>query len=205
MWCSVMFVLVAGCSGGAEAVTTDRPAAVTPTVLVATPRGSATSTTSSPATSVSSTVRPTSTAEGANVPAAARAHTNGGGEAFAKFYLEQLNASWMAADPEPLKTLSLSTCKTCANYIETAESLREAGDRYAGPPGTYRLSIVLPESTGNTKYVEMTYYQNAEPIIGSEGQVVSSNKRLTAVSVMTVQWTSSGWRMAEVQSQKQGR
>ncbi|HET8615146.1 MAG TPA: hypothetical protein VFL94_06445, partial [Actinomycetales bacterium] len=60
----------------------------------------------------------------ARIPEAARAHTPQGAEAFARFYLEQFNDSWVQAEPALISPYGLATCKTCANFVDTAVWLR---------------------------------------------------------------------------------
>lgn len=76
----------------------------------------------------------TDRADLAIVPAAARAHTNQGAQAFAEFYLAQLNKAWSLPDPEAIRPYATASCKTCAAYVKTAESLRDAGEKYDRPP-----------------------------------------------------------------------
>ncbi len=134
----------------------------------------------------------------ARIPDAARAHTAKGAEAFARFYLEQVNKAWMAPDPELIRPYGLESCKTCANVVATAEWLVENGYRYDGAPQAIGPSIVLPESTHATVFVEVSTNQLARSILTADGRVADTIKFVYSASQLKLQWSEQGWLIREI-------
>ena len=96
---------------------------------------------SSTATSLTTTAAPTTTASPTatatrttdrNIPAAARAHTPAGAEAFTRYFFAQLNSSWSTADPWLLPPLSEPGCKTCGAFTASAAQYHARKQHYKG-------------------------------------------------------------------------
>jgi hypothetical protein len=134
----------------------------------------------------------------ARIPTAARAHTPQGAEAFARFYLEQFNRSWVEADPAILSPYSLPACKTCANFVETAVWLRENGLHYDGNPTTLGTSAWLPETTANRAFIQIVNNQEARHIVGMDGSVHESIEKTPALNELELHWSSDAWSVAAV-------
>src|SRR4051794_7263972 len=190
--CALAGVL-AGCDGDAASQPT--------TSAVASPSGvsSSASTPSSAMTTPSTTrPRPRPTVTPA-VPAAARRHSAAGAEAFARFYLEQVNRAWATANPELIRPYAAKTCKTCANQIRTAVDLRRSGQRYANAAGALGASIVTPESTRGRVVVELPYDQLAVDVLDRAGRVVQHMPAIRSQSQVTVTWgPGQNWQVAEI-------
>ena len=120
----------------------------------------------SPTSSATSTTPPasaTTTAAGdPDVPAAARANTAAGAEAFTAYFFAQVNLSYANAKPELMDSLVEPSCKTCAGFRETVVDLSKKGSistetsrlrhRLPWPPSELdqlrRLSRPLPQAFG---------------------------------------------------------
>jgi hypothetical protein len=153
-----------------------------------------------PATSSTPSVSPSSTGQAtldaaarARIPKAARAHTPQGAEAFARFYLEQVNKAWMAPDPELIRPYALESCKTCANLVDSAEWLRDHTSRYDVEPTLIGASVVLPESTRNQALVRVVQAQQASRILNADGSVQKSFPRIQGESEVALDWRSASW------------
>jgi hypothetical protein len=83
----------------------------------------------------------------AKIPKAARANTQEGAEAFAKFFIEQVARSGVTADPTLIEGLYTKSCKTCANFVATAQSLKDEGRRH-------KESAMTVESSSANKFTE---------------------------------------------------
>lgn len=166
-----------------------RTSVATPTGVPNSPTTSGT--TSSPRSSgVSPSVAP-------SIPAAARAHTTAGAEAFLKFYLAEVNRAWQSADPVVLSDFALSTCQTCANFVQTATSLRSKGEHYAGAAIEVGPTISLPRSSREVVIVQAPLKQNLSRIVSSDGTTVRQTPEVRSLTEATIQWHRSGdWRIA---------
>jgi hypothetical protein len=163
---------------------------------VATPASSVTSSPSaSPSTTASATL---DDAARARIPTAARAHTPQGAEAFARFYLEQVNEAWMVPDPELIRPYALESCKTCANYVHTAESLKADGRRYEDDPSKVGPSIVMPESTPSIVVVHIGQVQLPTRILRSDGSVDRVLKKVPGEVEIELQFPRDAWQIGEI-------
>lgn len=133
-----------------------------------------------------------------SIPAAARAHTTAGAEAFARHYLAQVNRAWTIPDASLLNNLALSTCKSCTNYLKTAASLERDGLRYNGQPASVGASLLLPESTSNLVAIQFLYTQNHRSIVDIRGNVRETLPKKTALSEVIVSWRQGKWSIVEM-------
>ena len=185
-------LVVAGCSEP-DVVANPAPLA-TPTAGSLRP----TTPSASPTASSSSTAT-TAPAGSSSIPAAAQAHTNAGAEAFVRFYFGSLNESWSLANSAPIRPLALTTCRTCANFVATAEALSKRKQHYAGPALEVGPMISLPESTSSQVVVQMALTQKSIKILDEVGSVVRSAPEARDLVEAVVSWTDVGiWRIAEI-------
>ena len=163
----------------------------------------------SPSRSASATATASSTASStatvtlddaarARIPKAARAHTAKGAEAFARFYLEQVNKAWMVPDPELIRPFALESCKTCANIVDTASWLEDNRLRYDGDAQDVGPSVVLPESTKDSVLVEVSTNQLARHILSDDGETAESINFAHSVSQVELRRTRDGWFVSEI-------
>jgi hypothetical protein len=136
----------------------------------------------------------------ARIPKAARAHTPQGAEAFARFYLEQVNQAWMVPDPELIRPYALESCKTCANYVETAQWLIDNHRHYANNPSTIGVSTVLPESTPNRVLVQVVNNQEKSEIVNADGTVHRTMPHVYAGSEVEVRWMTDSWAVRGIKA-----
>ena len=167
---------VTACSGGDPA-----PAATTPSVGTT---STSTTTSAPPSTTKAS---PTSTVDPvlAKIPAAARSHTQEGAEAFAQFYMEQVNRAFTTADPTLLAGLSASHCKTCSAFLAGAEDLRKKSHRHKG------LSISVDGSPANSyspkkAVVQIFVTQHSVPVIDKNGKKVEQTREGQGIFIATL-------------------
>jgi hypothetical protein len=158
-----------------------------------------------PATSSTPSVSPSSTGQAtldaaarARIPKAARAHTPQGAEAFARFYLEQVNKAWMAPDPELIRPYALESCKTCANFVETTTWLRDEQLHYDGPPTEVGPSGWLPESTKYRAFVQVVNNQQQRRIVRVDGSTQESVEKTPALDEVELRWADDAWLVAAI-------
>jgi hypothetical protein len=106
----------------------------------------------------------------------------------------------MVPDPELIRPYALESCKTCANYVETAEWLVGHAMRYARPPSTVGVSVVLPESSGNQVFVELANNQEKSEIIEADGAVHREMPRVTGGATVEVRWSTDGWHVRAIKA-----
>jgi hypothetical protein len=134
----------------------------------------------------------------ARVPKAARAHSPEGAEAFARFYLEQVNEAWMKPDPELIRPYALESCKTCANYVATAEWLLSREFHYDGRPMRLGEPIVAPESESDHYFIELIANQENRNIISHDGKVEEVVAYRAAGAQVELGWHGTSWVVREV-------
>lgn len=177
-------ILLVGCGGGAK------PDASSST----SPRATPTTTTPAPTTSAAA---PTATAD-PNIPAAARAHTPAGAEAFTKYFFAQLNRSWATADPSLLPPLSEPACKTCGAFTSSAASFRSKNQHYQGEI----FNVISVGALGEgLKGQEVLVVGKQEPgaILDQAGTVIERSVAQAGKFVISLRWTGSGWTAVELQ------
>jgi hypothetical protein len=136
----------------------------------------------------------------ARIPTAARAHTPQGAEAFARFYLEQVNQAWMAPDPELIRPYALESCKTCANYVQTSQWLVDNNRHYAGTPSEIGVAVVLPESKPDRVFVQLVNNQLKSKIVNADGTVHRVLPHIFAGSEVEVQWVHGSWAVRGIKA-----
>jgi hypothetical protein len=134
----------------------------------------------------------------ARVPKAARAHTPQGAEAFARFYLEQVNAAWTKPDPELIRPYALESCKTCANYVRTVDWLASGQLHYDGPPMKLGPSIVAPESGRDHVFIELGCNQEKRSVLRADGSIEKNVKHRFGGAQVELIWIRTAWQVREV-------
>lgn len=191
---------VAGFSAVAALVACTGSDGAAPSPSVVRPTSVSSSTTPTVSPSVSPSVSPTEDDAAAwqRVPKAARAHTFAGAQAFAEFYVGLINKAWTTPDPELLRPYGLPSCKSCANYVRTAEDFRTKSQRYADVPLTVVAGAWLPESSSSLVLVSLVYRQRPVAIVDASGRVVHRSTALVASSEFQVGWQRAGWHIAGI-------
>jgi hypothetical protein len=158
-------MLLAGCGGDSKP-----PASSSSSI------GSSPTTTAAPTTSAS----PTSTASQAidpNIPAAARAHTPAGAEAFVRYYFERLNVAWTGPRAGILAPLCQASAIACAGFEKDATRLTKEGHRYDGNPVTIKY-IGTTNATNRSKYdVLANVIQEHRSEIDATGKAIVIDQR----------------------------
>jgi len=176
-------ILLTACGGGTKP---DAPAT----------SSSTTTSTSAPTVSVSpTTAGPTIDP---NIPAAARAHTPAGAEAFVRYFYSQLNIAWSKPQTGLISGLSVETCKTCATLEGTAADLAAKRRHYLG-------EVLAVKTIGSISESEVLVVgeQPIGAVIDSNGAVVKSGTKVQPLKfVVTVAWPAEGWLVQEIRVRK---
>lgn len=191
---------LAGCSGAAG--TSQGSATATHELPPATPGTSAASptATSSASTSISSPTTAATTVTSAAapaIPAAARAHTPEGAEAFARYFIDQVNVAWTTPKTGLISALSLPTCKSCANLERGARDLETAKARYSKPV----LSADEVESSldpaGKT-VVQVSVVETPVAVLQGNKTTPPEGTPTTAKRAFHIEPSGEGWKVAEI-------
>ncbi|MHB1473842.1 MAG: DUF6318 family protein [Dermatophilaceae bacterium] len=179
--------LLAGCGGDAK------PGASSSSTSTSSPTTTPAPTTpsASPTTTASPTTDP-------NIPAAARAHTPAGAEAFVRYFYSQLNVAFGQPKAGLVSALSDPTCKTCLAFEGTAADLASKRQHYRG-------DAFALESVGSIGESEVLVVGTQPPgaVVDTNGSVVKSRTEAQSVKFsVTVAWISQGWRISEIRVMK---
>ncbi|NYG07176.1 hypothetical protein BJ986_001663 [Phycicoccus badiiscoriae] len=132
------------------------------------------------------------------IPAAARAHTPAGAEAFVKFFMVQVNVAWTRPQAGLIPPLGEPGCLSCQSFERTASDLVAKGHRYAKTPATYTRFEALSGAPGGRQYVRVLGTQHRVDIVDSAGRVVSTDaEKPIAVNAMTV-WQGDQWLLYDM-------
>lgn len=176
-------VALAACQGSGEAAPSPLP--VRPTEVGASPSAAA-----APSVSASAS---TEADAWARVPKAARAHTFAGAQAFAEFYLTELNRAWSTADPEVIRSFSSDTCATCDGLVATADGMRRRSERYDGAAVSIVASTYLPESNLRRPVVRVLNVQQARAVVDQAGSIVRRVPKRSNEAQFELSWQEDHW------------
>jgi len=179
-------LLLAACSGGAK------------------PDASSTSTspsisTSAPTVSVSSTTAPEIDP---NIPAAARAHTPAGAEAFVKYFFERLNVAWTAPRAGILSPLCQASSKACTAYEKTAARLAGTGHRYDGNPLTVGFIGPLGSTSASHINILANVVQERRREVDAAGKTYVTDQRKDLRLDFELLHTGQAWSVASIKIMK---
>ncbi|WP_157622576.1 DUF6318 family protein [Nostocoides sp. Soil756] len=167
---------------------------------VVTPSPTASSANPSPSPSPSASVSPSATASGPAIPAAARAQTPAGAEAFVRFFFDELNLAWTRPDPSVLPTLSRGECQFCKKMQARAVELSESGQRYASDPVEVKTLTVLEGAPAGDIYFDLGLLQNAVNVIDKAGKVITSDSQKQGHFNVGVRWSAGEWKFLDMES-----
>ena len=184
---SVALATLAGCTGGAPA-----PTART---LPASPSSSTSTTSRPPATTTSAAGQGAGPRFPEGLPAAARAHTAKGAEAFAIHVLNRVNLAWTKPDPQALIGLCLSSSRACASWTTDATSLKLKGHRYDGNPVRI-VSLASKPAANASQRVVVQLIQERRRVVDDAGSVISTDQRKQLELVALLTWSKTGWQVA---------
>ena len=176
--CGLVALLgLAGCTGGGD----DPPVSGSTT--------SGRSTTSAPSTPTTTTSSP-STAT-VDIPAAARAHTEAGAEAFVTHFMDEVSTAWTKPEAGLIPPLGESSCLACKSFEDTAKDLVAKDRRYESRPST----TVSADATagGPRQIVHLVLPQHQVDIGDTEGKTVLTDKEKRFAVNAELTWREGRW------------
>ncbi|WP_147063780.1 DUF6318 family protein [Terrabacter aerolatus] len=183
--------LLGACTSGdpGTTVTTAPPAASTTTSTSAAP--STTSTAPSPTTSVDPVL--------ARIPDAARARTAAGAQAFARFFIESLNAGASKPDSRVLAGLFAPSCETCQAMYKSLKILETKKQRHTGDSIRVSATSSLTFSTSAAQ-VLIDVEQKSVDVVDSKGATVRRTADGPGTFVMSISLNGGHWIATKLQT-----
>ena len=185
----------AGCSGSGG----DQPSTTPPVTTTMT----STATTSTPpvtTTSQTSTVPTTTKAVPpavAGIPAAARAKTDVGAEAFAKYFWTQLGKVVTNVEPAEIIGLYEPTCALCQGFVKDFAGFKAKGETVRGGEVSVLRVSVLGGDASDTQVI-VTYDQADIARFDKDGKILESSKGSTnARSGLRLAFRAGRWTVLE--------
>lgn len=186
-------VLVAGgCTPGPEPTPTVTASSSGPS---SSPSASSTgSVTSAPSASSYPSTPPTDP----GIPAAARANTIDGAEAFVRYYVQQVNKAARDSDPGLIDILTGPSCPGCKAVRDLIANHRDAGTRVLGD--MWQVDQTITQTfDGKTAAVIVTITQRHLNIVDSQGLPVDSIVANHGDRLMTLTY-STHWQVDRLQA-----
>jgi hypothetical protein len=167
-------LVVSGCSGGEDPAPSKRVSA-----------------SSSP-----SSASPT-TAAASEVPAAARAHTPEGAEAFVRYFIDRVNFAWTTPEAGVISALSEAGCKSCVDLEKTASDLAKSQHRYDSPVVSV-VTVTSLASKPGTQTVLFVGTQRKANVVDADGRVLSSDPEQRSRRVFVLAWQDQRWSVSQI-------
>ena len=159
------------------------------------------SSTSSPTTSTSTPTAPVSpTTAGPtidpSIPAAARAHTPAGAEAFVRYFIQRVNLAWTAPRAGILSPLCQASAIACSANEHTATRLTKEGHHYNGNPITV-VFIGLLDSTGKNQLgIIANVIQERRSEVDAAGKIYVTDQHKNLRLHFELLYTGQAWSVA---------
>jgi hypothetical protein len=133
-----------------------------------------------------------------NIPAAARAHTNAGAEAFVRYFIQRWNTAWTAPRAGILPPLCQSASKACAGYEEEALRLTKEGHRYDGDPLTVKFIGTLDRTGPRQVGILANVVQERRSEIDKAGKIYVTDKRKNLRLHFQVSYLGQNWSVLSI-------
>jgi hypothetical protein len=125
--------------------------------------------------------------------------SDAGSLAFARFFIESLNAGATSANPAVLDGLYSSTCGTCVAMHDSLQTLKRKSQRHAGP--SIKVTGTSPvSSAGNTREVLIDVQQLSVAVLDSKGNTLRTTAAGPGAFVMTLGTTQGHWVAQRLQT-----
>ncbi|WP_194288639.1 DUF6318 family protein [Ornithinicoccus halotolerans] len=139
------------------------------------------------------------TDEGAAIPEMpeeAEENTEEGAEAFARHYIDVLNAASQDPSTPALDELAEPDCKTCANFNDSVTALAEQGHRTEGPIAEPVNAVTtLRDSTARSS---IRIRQLGPAVINESGEVVRPSQDAKEVELVFRLQHDGSWKVTEI-------
>ena len=157
---------------------------------------SSSSSSSSGSGSASGSASPTPSAS-IEVPEAARANTQEGAVAFARWYVEAGSQAFVDWDANVIEGFAEPGCTVCAGLAKSAREWQAQGHRTPTRRYQFESSQVGPTQGGYI--VDLAGKEQATKVLDGGGNVVIEYPEKPTFLRVTLRWGASSWRVVQVQ------
>lgn len=205
---AALTVALSACtSGGGGSPTTSAPSSA-PTTGTATTATSTTTPGGATGTGSGTTKAPdpaasaaASSAAVAGIPAAAKAHTPAGAEAFTRYFMQVVNKAWTTPTVGAISALSEPSCKSCSALESTSAELAAQGLRAQAAPVTVETVNAASRDGQGRQTVILTGQQPPNGVVDERGNIGSQTKAESVRREFTlVELGADGWCVALIRT-----
>jgi len=182
-------MLLAGCGGDSK-----------PNASRSSTASSSPTTTAAPSTTSGSPTSTASPTTDPNIPAAARAHTPAGAEAFTRYFFERSNTAWTVPRAGILSPLCQSSAIACTALEKEADRLAREGHHYDGNPVTIKYIGVLDATNPNKYDVLANVVQERRSEIDRAGKIYATDKRKDLRFHFVLLYASQAWSVSSLKT-----
>lgn len=198
----VLMLAVAGCTSDGDPAPSSAAVSSASTSVPVTSAAAPTTSSSSPSPSVATTgpnVRPGE--KPPVLPGLGRTNSRPGAAVFASYWLSALDWSYATGDTTLVKSLYLSSCRTCATvFVGPLDEVRAKGQKFLGgrvSPNSRRL-VSSDETYPSSTVVDVNFDIGAAKIVGPDARVVRSGPKITNLDWRTwLTWRDGAWRVLD--------
>jgi hypothetical protein len=132
------------------------------------------------------------------VPAAARAHTEAGAQAFAAYYLSTYSQAAVRADSGPLSTLSEKACGGCKSLIDLIDGYRAKKQHVERASLVIDDSSLRPDSSPNRPVVDVLAKDEKKRVLNADGSVAKTVAGANINFRLTLNWEQDSWKVRDL-------
>jgi hypothetical protein len=103
------------------------------------------------------------------MPAEAKGTSRKSAVAFVRHYVDLMNHSASALDPEPLRLLSAEDCAACRRILRSVEEVRDAGGRFVGGAWTVAEPRIVPGVVRRNAQVQLVVTYPRQRVFETKG------------------------------------
>ncbi|GAA3715797.1 hypothetical protein GCM10022399_35490 [Terrabacter ginsenosidimutans] len=157
---------------------------------------SSTTTSAAPSTTTTSAPSPTTSVNQAivKIPGPARAKSMAGAEAFARFYVQQINVAFTEPDPHVFDGIYSDDCDVCVTYRNTAEDFERKG-RKQEQDLLHITSATASKFASGKATVNVFFDQRAVAVIDRSGSTVSKTSSGKGALVFSLSHDGKLWKV----------
>jgi len=115
--------------------------------------------------------------------------------AFMRFYIEQVNRSWMTPDDTLIPPLSEPDCRSCAALQDHAVEYVRKKQRFQQLAVEITSIQTTEDAPEGRQFLTLTFHQLPSPIVDEDGAVIvtENDKVVNARALLT--WKEDRWLM----------
>lgn len=152
-----------------------------------------------PTSASAETLSPSGTRpSGPAIPAAAKATTNAGAEAFVKYWFTTYNHALLNLNADELTPISDQACVFCNRAKQTIEDLTANGRTVSGGETTIS-NVKLIRGGPDGMRLDCAYDQTASSILdGTGAKITSAPAKKSGKLLVAIKWTGSQWTALDI-------